>query len=265
MALPWAIRAQGKIDESVVWLIDVFTATLVVSVAMLKEYFFATAEEISRRDEPIRHAGSSIVGALARIDGERYKHALMIVRETCRDLDDIEQGILPLKPRDYYDRIEHAIRTAPPKSKVWAVGSADPFQWQADKFQRHWLELNKEAVLKRSLDIHRVFIFDPVLLDSAEGNRIRDIIKEQIDTKIKVTLVDPNAIAHLGPEIKDAFVLFHGTRCLFRDYPDEGYPGRVLKGELVLNPDLINRSKINFEILQSNRVKKSALGNDAGA
>ena len=140
LALPWAIKTQAHLDESAVWLIDIFTATLMVSVAILKGHFDEAAEEICRHEEPITHIGNSIVGVLARTGGERYEHALSVIEEACHVLDDIEHGVLPLRPRDYYDRIEMAINSAAPKSQVWAVSSADPFQWQADEFQHHWLD-----------------------------------------------------------------------------------------------------------------------------
>ena len=95
------------------------------------------------------------------------------------------------------------------------------------------------------------------------GDNIKRVINDHVAHHIKAYIVDPKAIAHLGPDIKKSFVLFRGTNRLYRDYPDEGYPGRVLKGELVLDFDMIKETETNFTLLKSNRIREDVLGNGA--
>ena len=59
-------------------------------------------------------------------------------------------------------------------------------------------------------------------------------------------------------------MLFRGTNHLYKDYPDEAYPGRVLKGELVLNDDLIKQSEANFKALISNRIRQDIFAVSTG-
>src|SRR5258708_9394441 len=182
----WLLQKDGKISKDTEFIIGVLTATLGVSVAILKAYFLKIGRELSQRHRHIESktgAIATILEGLGHSDFE-FKRAKHIVDSAVERISLIPRGKLALDASAYFDEVLQATRSTMKGCEICAVNSINILRWIQDPHQDTYLRLNFAAV-ERGVHIHRIFVLDkPDTM--AQQSAIRQTIRLQKEHKIMV-------------------------------------------------------------------------------
>ena len=225
--------ANGRIPGSAAEIIDVITATLAISVAILKDHFSRETEALRYHNQLLGCRTAEVSSILEGLSGPELDHAMQIVDSSLDSLRLIPQGTLRLDPSRYYSALSRRLNDLKKGAHVFAVSSMPIERWESDPRQLHYFQENV-AASRRGVSINRVFIIDRHNLTDAHVNRARHIVLQQRAERIAVFVVWRDTIRH-DPELFDDFVLFEEDNIVFTDEHEKVDPTRVAAGYQVTN------------------------------
>jgi hypothetical protein len=242
------MKMLKSIDDQTAWIITILTATIGLSIALTKDYFWKVAEVLVTRHNAIESKAGTIGAILETLGGKGFKHANSIVDKALEKLQKIPDGRIPLETSEYFEELFDAIQNVPSNCTILAVNSINMSRWTDDPRQRRYERANYEAI-KRGARIRRVFVLEKKEMESQRRAEICRTIAEQKDNGIQIDVVWLEDIRN-NHELHDDFVLFdHGEPSLFLDVFDPHDTSRVLSGELVTDEKAIAEYRRKFDRL----------------
>lgn len=162
---------DSRITRDTAVIIDVRTALLVASVAILKGYFAKVAESLSARHHRAEAKTGQMPSILESLGGRDYDHP-SIIDSALERLILIPRGVFRLDPSAYFRELISAISAEKKGTRILAVNSMSIGRWTADPREGHYLQENFAAV-QRGIGIHRIFLLDKPMINSSEGAEIK--------------------------------------------------------------------------------------------
>lgn len=223
-------------DPRVVVVIDICTALTAISVAIVKQHVTKTVRTWCEQYLAVQRVGLEFTNILADLGGERWTYARLTVERARDELEKIQQGRIPLEPREYYRELRLSLEGCESGDVVYAVSSFDPLRWREDRNQRRWLESNLAAV-RKGVRIYRVFVLRRDQLASNQGDAVRQLIAEQKHGGIDVHAIWVEDAIKEDRKLRDDFVVFPSAKRVFVDYHDREEPMRVGSAEMIVPPN----------------------------
>jgi hypothetical protein len=249
IAATTALAIDNRISKDTAIIVDAVTATLALSVAILKEYFARIAQSLSARERRLESRTGQIASILESLGDPdpRFRYATVIVDSAIERLTLIPKGIFRLDPTDYFRELINVMICERSGAHVLAVNSMSIARFTDDPREGHYLQANIAAV-KRGVSIHRIFLLDGSKMTGPEGDQVKGAIIQQREGGISVEIAWYQDIMH-DRELHDDFVLFDDSNVLFLDEYDRIDPTRVLRGEKISNPQYLDRYRKVFHTL----------------
>ena len=156
IAATTALVIDNKISKDTAVIVDALTATLALSVAILKGYFAKTAQALSARERRLEGRIGQVASILASLgDPSGFEYATLIVDSAIERLTLIPKGIFRLDPGGYFGADQCDDSAKKPGAHVLAVNSMSIARWADDPRERHYL-LENLAAAKRDVNIDRI-------------------------------------------------------------------------------------------------------------
>lgn len=238
---------DARITRDTAVIIDVFTALLALSVAILKGYFAKVAHSLSARQHRAELRTGQIASILESLGDKEFDHASVIVDSALENLTLIPKGVFRLDPSAYFRELINTMITEQKGTHVLAVSSMSVSRWTDDPREEHYLRENLAAI-QRGVGVHRIFLLDKSKMKGADGDEIRRIIIQQRDGGVLVEIAWYQDIMH-DRELHDDFVLFDDSDVVFVDEYDRIDPTRVLKGSKICNRQELDKYRRAFQAL----------------
>jgi hypothetical protein len=242
------MKLLKSIDDQTAWIITILTATMGLSIALTKDYFWKVAEVLVERRRVTESKSGTIGAILEALGGKGFKHANSIVDKALEKLKKIPAGRIPLEVGEYFEELFDSIQSVPANCTVLAVNSINMSRWVDDPRQRKYERANFDAI-KRGIKVRRVFLLEKKEMESQKRAAICSTIAEQKSNGVQIDVVWLDDIRQYH-ELHDDFVLFdHAEQALFLDVYDPHDTSRVLSGELITDQKTIGEYQRKFERL----------------
>jgi len=260
IAATTAAVLDAKLSKDTAVIIDVLTAVLAASVAIIKEYFAGVAQTLLVRQHRTEVRTGQIASILESLRGRDFDHASVILDSAIERLTLIPKGILRLDPSIYFTELIETMNKETKGAHVLAVNSISLSRWNDDPREKHYFQANLDAI-RRGVNVHRIFLLDKSKMKGPEADQLKRIIVQQRDAEILVEIVWYEDILH-DRELHDDFVLFDESNVVFVDEYDRIDPTRVLRGDRICNPEELSKYRRVFQsLLQTYCLDRASVDN----
>lgn len=245
------IAGTTFIDSSVAWMTGFFSASLALSVAILKEFFFSrTIKLFAELRSVVSEASTNnrkmttAIDVFAEIEGVHLAHAGRELDSFLETLGRIKGGRLRLSESQYYERIIERMDSAQAGDTILATNSIDERRWDKEPRQLNYMAANKRA-MENGAQICRVFIVDKRNLGDARYDEgFKEIVRQLQVSKLPGSKIDAHVVWRQDLPAKEDlvkdWVLFDGDDPeVFQAYADDGSASshRVWWAELIIGKD----------------------------